>query len=223
MERRIFILLLKRSLVLALLVVLAACGRENLVAENAADAKVPVINPEVDRRDIDEAKINSSDFEVGGYVGYMSVEDFGSNVVYGARLNYHITEHFFAQANYGKTDTDKTSFEELSGGANLLADDDRTFTYYNALLGINLLPGESFVGRSWAFNSALYMVGGVGNVEFGGDDYFAVTLGAGYRILPVDFISINFDVRDHMFDSDILGDSKVTHNIEFTFGLNLFF
>ncbi|TNF86183.1 MAG: outer membrane beta-barrel domain-containing protein [Gammaproteobacteria bacterium] len=223
MERRIFVLLLKRGCLLALLALLAACGRTNLAADNSADAKVPVINPEVERRDIGEANIDTSDFELGAYIGYMSVEDFGSNVVYGARLNYHITEHFFAQANYGQTDTDKTSFEELSGGANLLSDGDRTFTYYNALLGINLLPGESFIGSSWAFNSALYLVGGVGNVDFGGDDYFAVTLGAGYRILPVDFISINFDVRDHMFDSDILGDSKVTHNIEFLFGLNFFF
>lgn len=223
MERRIFVLLLRRGCLLAVLALLAACGRENLAADNSADAQVPVINPEVDRREIDEPKIRSQDFELGAYVGYMSVEDFGTNVVYGARLNYHITEHFFAQANYGQTDTDKTSFEELSGGANLLSDDDRTFRYYNALFGINLLPGESFIGRSWAFNSALYLAGGVGNVDFGGDDYFAVTLGAGYRVLPVDFISINFDVRDHMFDSDILGDSKVTHNIEFLFGLNFFF
>lgn len=223
MERRIFVLLLKRGCLLVLLALLAACGRNNLAADNSADAMVPVINPEVERRDVSEAEIDTSDFELGAYIGYMSVEDFGSNVVYGARLNYHITEHFFAQANYGQTDTDKTSFEELSGGANLLSDNDRTFTYYNALLGINLLPGESFIGSSWAFNSALYLVGGVGNVDFGGDDYFAVTLGAGYRILPADFLSINFDVRDHMFDSDILGDSKVTHNIEFLFGLNFYF
>ena len=67
------------------------------------------------------------------------------------------------------------------------------------------------------------LVGGVGNTDFAGDDYFTVTLGAGYRMLPIDAVAINFDVRDHMFDSDLLGDSKITHNIEFSMGLNFFF
>jgi outer membrane beta-barrel protein len=223
MDRRILVLLLKSCLTLLALVVLSACGRNNLVADNSADAALPVINPDVERREVSEPKISTQDFELGGYVGYMSVEDFGTNVVYGARLNYHLTEHFFAQANYGTTDTDKTSFEELSGGAQLLTDSERTYTYYNASLGLNLLPGESFVGSDWAFNSALYLVGGVGNTEFAGDDYFTVTLGAGYRMLPIDAVAINFDVRDHMFDSDLLGDSKITHNIEFSMGLNFFF
>jgi outer membrane beta-barrel protein len=223
MERRIFVFLLKGCGLLVVLVMLAACGRNNLAADNSADAKVPVIDPKVERRDISEPKIRSQDFELGAFVGYMSVEDFGTNPVYGARLNYHITEHLFAQATYGQTDTDKTSYELLSGGAQLLSDSERTLRYYDASLGLNLLPGESFIGSSWAFNSALYLVGGVGNTEFAGDDYFSVVLGAGYRVLPIDSISVSFDVRDHMFDSDLLGESKVTHNIEFLLGLNFFF
>ena len=56
-----------------------------------------MISPELERRTITEADIDSEDFEVGAFVGVMSIEDFGSNVVYGARGAYHITEDFFVE------------------------------------------------------------------------------------------------------------------------------
>jgi outer membrane beta-barrel protein len=184
---------------------------------------LPVIQPEVDRREVSEADIDTENFEIGAYLGYMSVEDFGTNFVYGARLAYHLSEKFFVEGTYGTTDTDETSFEKLSGGAPLLSDDDRELTYYDISVGYNLLPGEVFVGSDLAMNSALYVLAGVGNTDFADDNYFTVVLGAGYRVLPTDSIAVHFAVRDHMFDSDLLGDSKVTHNIEFNLGLTYFF
>ncbi len=61
----------------------------------------PVIKPNIERRTITEADIDSEDFEVGAYVGVLSIEDFGSDVVYGVRADYHITEDFFAEAAAG--------------------------------------------------------------------------------------------------------------------------
>jgi outer membrane beta-barrel protein len=90
-------------------------------------------------------------------------------------------------------------------------------------LGFNLLPGEAFIGRNWALNSSLYAIAGVGNTEFAGDDFFTVSFGAGYRMLPIDWLALHFDVRDRMFDTDLLGDEKTTHNIEFTLGMTFFF
>ena len=78
-----------------------------------------MIEPEVERREIKAPKIDSEDFEIGAYVGFMSIEDFGSNAVYGARLAYHITEGLFAEATYGMSDAGKTSYEILSGSADL--------------------------------------------------------------------------------------------------------
>ena len=60
-----------------------------------------IITPDIERRHIKEADLDSEDFEVGIYYGMLSVEDFGSNAVAGATLAYHITEDFFAQLNYG--------------------------------------------------------------------------------------------------------------------------
>ena len=184
---------------------------------------MPVINPQVARRDIDEPKIDTENFELGAFVGFKSVEDFGSNTTWGARLAYHLSERLFVEGSYGQTDTEKTSFELLSGGAPLLTEEERKYKYYDLSLGLNILPGEVFLGRNFAFNSALYLLGGVGNTEFGGDDFFTVVFGAGYRVLATDWLAVNFNVRDHMFDSDLLGEKKTTHNIEFNLGMTFFF
>ncbi len=222
MESRILVFLLKAAVALLGLTILGGCASTPDAPVNT-DPALPVIQPEVDRREVSEADIDTENFEIGAYLGYMSVEDFGTNFVYGARLAYHLSEKFFVEGTYGTTDTDETSFEKLSGGAPLLSDDDREFTYYDISVGYNLLPGEVFVGSDLAMNSALYVLGGVGNTDFADDNYFTVVLGAGFRVLPTDSIAVHFTVRDHMFDSDLLGDSKVTHNIEFSLGLTYFF
>src|SRR4051812_38703012 len=51
----------------------------------------PIIDPQVERRTIKRARIDTEDFELGAYAGILSIEDFESNVVYGARLAYHLT------------------------------------------------------------------------------------------------------------------------------------
>ncbi len=58
----------------------------------------PIIDPQVERREIKRTRIDTEDFELGAYVGVLSIEDFESNVVYGARLAYHLTEDFFLEA-----------------------------------------------------------------------------------------------------------------------------
>ena len=227
MESRIRVFLLRLALAglaMATLSVTAGCSSRALVKEAEADQARPVIDPVVARRDVKAPKIDTEDFEVGAYVGYLSIEDFGSNAVYGARLAYHITEGFFAEATYGQSDAGKTSYEILSGGqTTLLTDSQRKFTYYDVSLGYNLLPGEVFIGRKHAFNSALYVLLGAGNTSFAGDDFFTMTYGAGFRVLATDSIAAHFDVRDHMFNIDITGEDKTTHNIEFNLGATWFF
>jgi len=188
-------------------------------------AEVPgqVIDPEVERREIKEPAIDREDFEIGPYVGIMSVEDFGVDVVYGARLAYHITEGFFIEGTVGRTDTGLTSFEELSGDARLLTSSEREYTYYNLNLGYNILPGEVFIGEGRAFNTNLYLTGGLGSTSFAGDDRFTVNFGFGYRFLLSDSIALHLDFRDHLFDIDLFGDEKTAHNLESTFGFTVFF
>jgi len=182
-----------------------------------------VIDPDVERREIKEAKIDTEDFEIGGYGGILSIEDFESNVSYGVRLAYHVTEGFFVEGTAGQSEAGLTSFERLSGGAPILPDDDREFTYYNLNLGYNILPGEVFFGEGRAYNTSLYLTAGLGSTRFAGDDRFTVNFGAGYRFLLTDSIAIRMDFRDHLFDIDILGEDKTTHNMEAQLGITVFF
>ena len=182
-----------------------------------------VIDPQVERREIKEPKIDTENFEIGAYAGILGIEDFESEVVYGVRLAYHVTEGFFVEGTVGQSEAGQTSFERLSGGAPILSDDDRTFRYYNLNLGYNILPGEVFFGEGRAFNSNLYLTAGLGATTFAGDDRFTVNFGAGYRFLLNDSVAIHLDVRDHLFDIDILGEDKTTHNMEGHLGLTVFF
>ena len=189
----------------------------------SAEALGQVIDPQVERREVREPAIDREDFEIGGYVGIMAIEDFGSNVSYGVRLAYHITEGFFVEGTVGQSEGGLTSFEVLSGGARLLTDDERVMTYYNLNLGYNILPGEVFIGEGRAYNTNLYLIAGLGSTRFAGDDRFTVNVGAGYRFLLTDSVALHLDFRDHMFDIDLLGEEKTAHNLEAHLGVTVFF
>jgi outer membrane beta-barrel protein len=182
-----------------------------------------VIEPEVERREVKEPKIDTEDFEIGAFAGILSIEDFGSGFVYGARIAYHVTEGFFVEGSIGQTEAGLTSYEILSGGAPLLSDADRQYTYYNLNLGYNILPGEVFVGEGRAYNTSLYLIGGIGSTRFAGDDRFTVNFGFGYRFLLTDSVALHLDFRDHLYDIDLLGEEKTTHNLESTLGVTIFF
>ena len=180
-----------------------------------------VIDPQVERREIKEPAIDRENFELTAFAGIMNIEDFGSDAVYGLRFAYHVTEGFFVEATVGQSEASLTSFEVLSGGARLF--DDRTLTYYNLNLGYNILPGEVFIGEGRAYNSNFYVIAGLGSTKFADDDRFTVNFGAGFRFLLTDSVSIHVDFRDHLFDIDILGSEKTTHNLEGTVGVAVFF
>jgi outer membrane beta-barrel protein len=219
-ENRIRFLFLNLVALLLCASVLPAVAEENIGDSLRSE---PVVQPEIARRDIVEPEIDEEDFEVGAFAGLLNIEDFGTNPVYGFRLAYHVTEDFFLEAAVGTSTADKTSYELLSGNVQLLTDSERDYTYYNLSVGYNVLPGEVFFGRSYALNSQFYLIGGVGNTRFAGNDEFTINVGAGYRLLLNDWLTLHLDARDHMFESDLFGEAKTTHNFELTGGLTVFF
>jgi len=227
MESRVRVLFLA-----VVMIALSGCGTNGFLGIGGKKSAPPpagppdpeqVIDPDVARREIKEPDIDAEDFEIGGFAGIMSIEDFGSDLVYGVRLAYHITEGFFVEGSLGQTEAGLTSFEVLSGGAPLLSDSDRQYTYYNVNVGYNILPGEGFIGESRAYNTGLYLTAGLGSTRFAGDDRFTVNFGAGYRFLLNDTVALHLDFRDHLFDIDLLGEEKTVHNLEGTLGVTVFF
>jgi len=226
MESRFRVLFL-----ISVMVMMTGCAAtKNLFGFGQEEAPPPtseppgqVIDPEVERREIKEPAIDREDFELGAFVGIMAIEDFGSDVVYGARLAYHLTEGFFVEGAVGQSEGGLTSFEILSGGARLISDSERTLTYYNLSLGYNILPGEVFIGEGRAYNTSFYVIAGLGSTRFADDDRFTVNVGAGYRFLLTDSVAMHVDFRDHLFDIDLFGDEKTAHNLEGHIGLTVFF
>lgn len=241
MESRTRVLLLTRTVVLATLLAFGASGcaalkwpwwgkkkhqtEQTAQAGDENEAEAPrVIDPEVERREIKRPKIKARDFELGGYYGFLSVEDFGTNPAYGVSAAYHVTEDFFFEANAGKTTLGRTSFELLNPGSDPLnLGAARQLTYYSLSVGYNFLPGEVFIGRKLAMNSAFYIMGGVGSTRFAGDQQFTLNFGAGYRVLPTDWLTLHIDVQDRVFKSDIFGTSKLTNNLEARVGVTAYY
>ena len=141
------------------------------------------------------------------------------------RVAYHVSEDIYFEVTGGETETEIT-FEEQLTGFFTLPEEERTLTYYNLNVGWNLLPGEVFFGRNWAFNFAFYISGGVGSTDFLGERRSTVVTGAGMRILFTDWMAFHISIRDHVFRVNPFGfasEDQTTHNIEAVSSLTFFF
>ena len=212
-----------RSIFLSFAFVALYAPLTSVLAQSDEDEQTNLIEPQIERTEFDESLIDSDDFEIAFYTGYLAIENFDTNIVAGVKLGYHVSEDFFVQASYGLSEVGETSFEILSGGAPLLSDEEREVEYYLVTLGFNLFPGEAFVTDSTTFNTVFYLAAGVGTTRFAGDDRFTITYAVGHRTLFADGFSLDFEMRDLIFEQDIFGTEESTNNLEFLVSLNLFF
>ena len=183
----------------------------------------PLIEPDVRPQKVDEALIDTENFEIGAFAGIINIEDFESSFLWGGKLTYHLSETFFFEANVGFAEGGETSFEKLAGDVQVLSDEDRDYRYYNINIGMNVLPGEAFLTENYAFNTNFYLIGGAGATDFAGDTRFTFNVGAGYQVLLTDSVSIHLGVREHFYRIDVLGEEKTSMNTEVSGGLTVFF
>jgi outer membrane beta-barrel protein len=186
-------------------------------------AEPTIIEPQVTRREVKTPKIKAKDFEVGGYFGALEIQDFGTNPIYGVRGAYHVTEDFFLESFVARSKAGLSSLENVFPDITVVSNSGRYLKYYDLDVGYNVLPGEVFLGRGRAFNSALYVTVGMGDVKFADQDHFALNFGVGTRVLITDWLAMHLDVRDHVFESSLFGVDKNVHNIEATLSLTTFF
>ena len=212
-----------RSIFLTLIILITLLPTVLRAAEESEENESSLIQPQIERTEFNESIIDYEDFELSAYIGFLGIEDFGTNSVLGIKLAYHVNEDIFAQFDYGFSDAGQTSFEVLSGGAPLLSDEERSLEYYLVNIGFKLLPGEAFVTDSSTFNTTFYVVAGLGSTDFAGDNRFTINFGTGYQILFADAFSLRIDASDLIFNMDVLGEDKVTHNLQYSIALSWFF
>jgi outer membrane beta-barrel protein len=191
-------------------------------AGQAVPPNEQVIDPQVPRRDVRVPKIPSRDFIIGVFAGTYSTESFGASAVFGTRLGYHVTEDFMVEASWATTKVSDEAFRQILPGG-IFPSPEQRLTYYNLSAGVNILPGEVFFGSRYAKPSALYFIAGVGSTKFLEQTKQTINFGLGLRVWAKDWMAVQFDVRDHIFPLDILGQRRSTQNLEFTGGLTFFF
>ena len=222
MDRRLQLFLLSVAVASGALAAPGAHAQSQAEAIGGSAQAPQVVEPEVERRVVKPVTVPTENFEIGAFIGVTSIEDFGSNMVYGSRIAYHVTEDIFAEAVVGATQAGKTSYELPTGATQLLTDDQRNLTYYDISVGWNVLQGELFLSPKRAMPSAAYVTMGAGSTRFAGDDRFTATIGAGLRLVVNEWLAVHVDARDRMFKTDLIGNSQVTQNLEFTISLTAF-
>ena len=180
-----------------------------------------VIPSDMERAEYSVPKIDTENFEVGLHYGGLNIDDFNTSGAYGIFLDYHVTEDLFIEANYAQAEVLDTPFRRI--GAPIFPNQSEDVKYYSLSAGVNVLPGEIFILDKYVLSSTVYVISGLGNTEFVGDDRFTFNLGFGLRLLLTDAISLRVEARDFMFDSDVLGKDELKHNFEFRAGVSLFF
>ncbi|KQW66750.1 MAG: outer membrane beta-barrel domain-containing protein [Methylibium sp.] len=214
--------LLTTALAAAALTAALATLSSPAAAQSQQPGNEQVIVPEVDRRDVKLPRFPSNDFEIGLFTGTYATENFGSSIVGGVRLGYHITEDFFVQGVYAQTKVSDEAFRQVLPGG-VFADEDEKLAYYNLSVGYNVLPGEVFLGRNRAKATAVYVIGGIGSTKFNDQRRQTFNLGLGMRLMLADWAAMQVDMRDHIFSIDVLGKRQSTQNLELTAGISFFF
>ena len=100
MDRRLHALLLSAAIVAGFAAAPGAARAEDPVGATAGDTRrwsSPASSGATSR----PPAIDTENFEAGLFVGTISIEDFGSSLLYGGRFAYHFTEDVFAEATLG--------------------------------------------------------------------------------------------------------------------------
>lgn len=191
-------------------------------AHGENDTEDHEVTPEdLDREEYIVPWIDTENAEIGIFGGGINFDNFNTEGAYGATLGYHISEDLFLELSY--LESEVSDFELREAGEPQLPAVVEPVYYSSFSVGMNMLPGEIFIRDNLVLSSVFYIIGGVGNTNFGDDDKLTYNIGFGYRVYLTDWLSIRLEARDHMFDNTILGREELRHNYELRLGTSLFF
>lgn len=166
--------------------------------------------------------LDSEVFELGLFTGVLNVGDFGSEWALGVSGTFQASEDFFLQYNYLQADVGLSSFEESQG--RYFSGSDRRFVHYDLLVGYNIFQAEVYPSVGRANLSSFYLVGGVGETRFGGEERFTFTAGLGYQVALSRDVILHTDYRSYIYDSSLIRSrERSTESSQFSLGLKYLF
>ena len=186
------------------------------------DHDVTVIEPVKKAKEIKSAAIDDERFELGAYLGVISLEDFNTVSMLGLSASYHVFPKWILSVAYGKSGSPEAAFEQQEDG-DFVEDRDAGFEYVSLLGSYQLLEGRSFLGVNKKYSTHLFVDAGVEDVTFAGESQTGVVFGATYKMVLTDWLTTDLRMRDHVVERTFLGDEKTTHNIEMVLALQALF
>lgn len=168
--------------------------------------------------------VDSEFLELGLNVGIVNIEDFPSEFTTGLNLTFRASEDYFLQLNLvSASDVALSSVEKAQGSFD--TGSDRDWLHYDMLVGFNFFQGEFFTANSNANLSTLYIVGGIGETEFGDESNFTYTYGMGYKVAFNRRFIVTVDIRDYLYKSSLINpqNEATTTNTHVALGLNYLF
>lgn len=179
-----------------------------------------IYKPDLSAEDVDVPAIDTENFEIGVMAGLISFEDFGSETFQGARLAFHPLDFLFVEASWAESEINDDNYRRF--GVPLFQNETEEVEFYDFSVGLQLMPGEVFIGK-WAFPSSLYLIGGIGSTSILDEDLETYNLGVGVRVLATDWWAFRVEARDYFFESDLLGEAEEKHNLSVSIGTGIFF
>ena len=163
--------------------------------------------------------VDNEVFELGVNAGMINIEDYGSELTFGASASFKATEDFFLQVNYLQASAKESSYEKSQG--KLFSD--RDFRHFDLLVGLNIFQSEFSFKEGEENLASFYVVGGVGDTAFGGEESFTYTLGAGYQVAFNRSYIVKLDYRNYTYNSTLSDVDKTVNNGGFSLGVNYLF
>ena len=177
-----------------------------------------IVKPDTEQEIIKDSDIRNVSMSVGFYTGIISYENFNSNYLAALYLSYPFNEKVFVEAEFGVSAINDSEYRAI--GWPIFDSEESDVSFYTVLVGYNLLPGEVYWSQTKTLISSFYLIGGIGSINFDDQDTVTINLGAGFKMELNDDMSLRFEARDRVFDTDTLGTDKLSNNIEFHLGID---
>jgi len=198
------------------LVALSTSGIHQTWAQNKGPIKV--IDPDKKIASANPAALDTEHFELGVYTGLLAVEDFNTNPVLGISLRYYFNEKYLIDGSFGTSETERANTE-----GNQDFNPERDFQYFSLSGGYQLLKGRSFRGKKRKYNTGIYLLGGIEQVDFADNSNTGLVIGVSYKTILTDWLTVNLDFKNHIVNRDFIEDDKMTQNTEFAIGFSTLF
>jgi outer membrane beta-barrel protein len=153
--------------------------------------------------------------------GYYASDTFDGWAVAAFAYGYHMTEDFAVEATAGITQLTSHGGPELERTFAVLQNKPRQQLMFDAALVYSLAHAKMRFGGSIK-HFDFFLAAGGGVVDSVVSSGLAGTGGLGFKFFLGRAFAFRFDVRDHVFQQQLLSEKLVVNDISATIGLSLF-